>query len=199
VHWLFVALIAFSWWSAENHEMEYHRYSGYALLGVVVFRLYWGFFGSATARFAQFVKGPRAIIQYLRGGLAMKQIGHNPLGALSVLGLLLLLLTQIGLGLFAVDIDGIESGPLSHLVSFETGRILADRHETIFNILMVMITLHVGAILFYAFIKRDNLVVPMITGDQVASPELASVNVAAPLVRVVIGVLLAAAVVWAVT
>jgi cytochrome b len=84
-------------------------------------------------------------------------------------------------------------------VSFETGRILADRHETVFNVLMVMITLHLGAILFYEFVKRDNLVAPMITGDKLASSELQSLAVSTPLLRLVVGVVLAAGVVWIVT
>jgi len=209
VHWLLVALVAFSWWSAENHEMEYHRYSGYVLLGVLVFRLYWGFFGSATARFAQFVKGPRAVIAYIKSTRASSsgptayspqstthRIGHNPLGALSVIVLLLLLFTQVGLGLFAVDVDGIESGPLSYLVSFDTGRILADRHEAVFNILLGFIVLHLVAILFYYFFKRDNLIRPMITGSKTAPPDVQVVSVSAPLLRVVIGIALAAATVW---
>ncbi|HEY8540508.1 MAG TPA: cytochrome b/b6 domain-containing protein, partial [Steroidobacteraceae bacterium] len=66
VHWLFVLCVAISWWSAEEHMMDVHRYSGYTLLGLVVFRIYWGFAGSATARFAQFVRGPKAIAEYLR-------------------------------------------------------------------------------------------------------------------------------------
>ncbi len=211
VHWLLVALVAFSWWSAENHEMEYHRYSGYALLGVVVFRVYWGFVGSATARFTQFVKGPRAVFSYLRSLRASRfdsepsayspqptafRIGHNPLGALSVLALLVLLLTQVGLGLFAVDIDGIESGPLSHLVSFETGRILASRHEAVFNILLAFIVLHVAAILFYLIVKRDNLIRPMIVGKKLLPLDVQPVAVSAPLSQVAIGVALATAVVW---
>src|SRR3979490_1521193 len=66
VHWLMVALVGLSWWTASHHRMSCHRYSGYALLGVLAFRLYWGVFGSSTARFARFVKGPRSIWRYLR-------------------------------------------------------------------------------------------------------------------------------------
>ncbi|MBC7983176.1 MAG: cytochrome b/b6 domain-containing protein [Candidatus Obscuribacterales bacterium] len=164
VHWLLVALVAFSWWSAENHYMDYHRYSGYVMLGVLLFRVYWGLVGSSTARFSYFVRGPRTIWQYLRSKPAASSIGHNPLGALSVITLLVLLLGQIALGLFAVDIDGIESGPLSHLVSFEMGRVVAELHEWSFNGLLVFITLHVAAVLFYLLIKHDDLISPMVTG-----------------------------------
>jgi len=66
VHWLMAILVAISWWTAENGQLNYHRFSGYTLLGLLVFRLYWGIFGTATARFANFVKGPAAIIAYVR-------------------------------------------------------------------------------------------------------------------------------------
>src|SRR5690606_5783275 len=124
VHWLIVASVATSWWTAERGDLELHRYSGYLLLGLLLFRIYWGFAGSSSARFAHFVIGPRAILKYLRGGWAAS-LGHNPLGALSVIALLLLLLTYITLCLFAVDVDGLESGSLSHYVSFEVGRACA--------------------------------------------------------------------------
>jgi cytochrome b len=109
VHWLLVACISVSWWSAASQHMDYHRYSGYVLLGLLAFRVYWGFFGSSTARFAHFVKGPESIWRYLRSNAVHAGPGHNPLGALSVLCLLGLLLSQVGLGLFSVDVDGLES------------------------------------------------------------------------------------------
>jgi cytochrome b len=164
VHWSLVALVTLSWWTAENGRMDWHRYSGYAMLGVLIFRVYWGFVGSSTARFAQFVKGPGAIAEYLRSRQYAAAPGHNPIGALSVLALLALLIAQVGLGLFAVDIDGLESGPLSHLVSFDTGRLCAEIHEWVFNALMVLVTLHVAAILFYLVFRKENLIGAMITG-----------------------------------
>src|SRR5688572_14073380 len=104
-HWLMVLAVGTSWWTAETGRMDWHRYAGYSMLALVSFRIYWGFFGSSTARFSQFVRGPRTIVSYLKGRwVAMP--GHNPLGALSVVVLLALLLTQVALGLFAVDVDG---------------------------------------------------------------------------------------------
>ena len=195
VHWALVAFVALSWWSAENGVMDWHRYSGYTILGLLVFRVYWGFFGSATARFAEFVKGPRAVIDYVRGVTA-KPFGHNPLGAISVVLILLLLLTQVGLGLFAVDIDGLESGPLSRYVSFDTGRALAESHELVFNILMVVIVLHIAAILAYLIFKRDNLIGAMITGRMQAADDSKTVAVAGSPLHLAIGVALAVFVVW---
>ncbi|HTE42022.1 MAG TPA: cytochrome b/b6 domain-containing protein, partial [Steroidobacteraceae bacterium] len=120
--------------------------------------------------------------------------GHNPLGALSVLALLVLLLTQISLGLFAVDVDGIESGPLSHLVSFDVGRQCAEIHEWIFNALMVFTALHVAAILYYLLLRRDNLIGPMITGFKTWSS--ASSLKFASWWRVLPGAAISAAIVW---
>ncbi|HEY5808433.1 MAG TPA: cytochrome b/b6 domain-containing protein [Povalibacter sp.] len=204
-HWLMVILIAVSWWTAENGQLEYHRYSGYTLLGLLVFRIYWGFAGSATARFANFVKGPKSIALYLKqlprrvSEHSVSVPGHNPLGALSVLALLLLLLAQVSLGLFAVDVDGIESGPLSHLVSFETGRACAEVHETLFNVLLAIIALHIAAVLFYFFYKRDNLITAMIHGKRVVATDAEIAPVRTPRVPFVIGVILAAGVVWWIT
>jgi cytochrome b len=163
VHWAMAALIPWSWWTAHSDQLERHRLSGYLLLGLLIFRLIWGFAGSETARFASFVRGPAAIRRYLRGE-AVPGAGHNPLGAVSVLALLAALAGQIGLGLFAVDEDGIESGPLSSLVSFDTARTAAAIHHKAFWVLVALIAVHIAAVLFYLFRKGRNLIVPMITG-----------------------------------
>lgn len=166
VHWLLVGLIAFSWWSSEDY-LEWHRWSGYAIIGLVLFRIYWGFAGGGAARFSSFVKGPRATLAYVRG-LGRRDAsdvpGHNPLGALSVLALLGVLVFQVTTGLFAVDVDGFESGPLSDRVSFETGRVFAELHELSFRVIQALVALHVAAVLFYFVWKRTDLIGPMVTG-----------------------------------
>jgi cytochrome b len=195
IHWMIVIAVAVSWWSAEERIMDVHRYSGYALLGLVVLRIYWGFAGSSTARFAQFVKGPAAIAAYMRNPPNIAPPGHNPLGALSVVALLLLLVGQVTIGLFVTDIDGLESGPLSYLVDFETSRTLADVHEIVFNVLLGFIGLHIAAILFYLFVRRTNLIGAMVTGRRPAG----AVTEGTRLVswwRVVPGIVLAALIVW---
>jgi cytochrome b len=194
-HWSLAGLFAFSWWSANNHHMDYHRYSGYTLLGVLVFRVYWGLVGSHTARFARFVKGPRAIWGYLRAGLRHPVPGHNPLGALSVLALLGVLLSQVVLGLFSVDVDGLESGPLSTFVSFDVGRACAHAHHVVFDVLAALIALHLTAILFYWIIKRDNLVRPMLTGWKSWNERPASHGTIAPWWLAALGVALSVVVV----
>jgi cytochrome b len=173
VHWSFVLLVFLAWITATEDQMDWHRYCGYALLGLIVFRLYWGVVGSAPSRFLNFVRGPKAFTAYLRTlpqRASPKWPGHNPLGALSVLALLTLLLTETALGLFAVDVDGIESGPLAIWVSFDVGRVCARWHHLIFNALLWLIGLHLAAVAFYAVYKRENLVGPMVHGRKALSP-----------------------------
>lgn len=201
-HWLLVALIAFSWWSGENHEMDWHRRSGYAILALLVFRLWWGFAGSRTARFSQFVRGPAAVREYLRT-LAARPAhaadGHNPLGGWSVVAMLAAVAFMVIAGLFAVDVDGLESGPLSAYVSFEQGRAAAEVHEVVFNILMVLIVLHVAAIVFYLGVKRMNLVRPMITGRRAKGAGEAAQDIRWSPVLAVAGIAIGVAVAWAIS
>lgn len=197
VHWLLVAGVALSWWTGETGRLEWHRWSGYGLLGLVTFRLYWGFFGSSTARFRQFLRGPGTVVGYLRGAWSPAP-GHNPLGALSVLALLALLAAQIVLGLFAVDVDGIESGPLSLYVSFEAGRIAAKWHGAIFDALLWLIALHIAAIVYYSFVKKQNLGAAMLHGEREYPQRLPAVQHASA-VRFIVGAVLAALLTWLVT
>ena len=166
-HWTVVALIPAMWYTAEEHMFGLHRSLGIALFALIVFRIVWGLVGSRTSRFASFVPLPGRTVKYVRSMFSSnyaRTIGHNPLGGLSVIALLLALLVQTGTGLFAVDTDGINSGPLSHLVDFKMGRDIADVHEASFNILLALIALHLAAIAFYLVAKRINLITPMMTG-----------------------------------
>jgi len=195
-HWLLVALFVFSWWSAENHAMDWHYLSGLTLLGLLVFRICWGLFGGSTARFSGFVRSPAAVIAYLKGkgGTA---IGHNPLGGYSTILMLLLLALQVIGGLFATDIDGLESGPLSFLVSFEQGRFAAELHEATFNLLLAVVALHILAILFYLVVRRRNLVRPMVTGRDAAADPAAAPLRPASAAAFLAACAIAAAVAWA--
>jgi cytochrome b len=201
VHWSLVILIALSWWSVENKRMDIHYWSGLTVVGLIVFRIYWGFAGPETARFSRFIKGPRAVFGYV-GKLFRPDyrasFGHNPLGALSVIALLLAVATQAGLGLFASDTSYVSSGPLSSMVDYETSERVTELHEDFFNVLLAVIGLHLAAIIFYLVGKRINLIGPMITGRRKA------VNVDGPpagiapisLLRLAIGIALAVGVVW---
>jgi cytochrome b len=197
-HWLMVLLFAVSWWTGKSGRLEWHRWSGYALLGVLVFRICWAFFGSSTARFAQFLRGPRAVLAYLKGQWTLAP-GHNPLGALSVLAIIVLLAAQIALGLFAVDVDGIESGPLSSHVSFETGRACAQWHETIFDALLWLIGLHIAAVVFYVVVKKENLIGAMFSGRRAYPEQPAEPVRFAGIARFIVAVAIAAAITWLLT
>ena len=194
-HWLIVVGIGVSWWSAEYRLINVHRYSGYTLLGLLVFRIYWGFVGSPTARFAQFMRGPGEIARYMKDPATHTAPGHNPVGGWSVVAMLVLLIAQVTIGLFVTDIDGLESGPLSYLVSFETSRVLADAHEIIFNVLLVLIGLHIAAIIFYLFVRRTNLIAAMVTGRRAGLAASTSLKLAS-LWRIWPGVALALIAVW---
>lgn len=163
-HWTLALLIAFSWWSQEEDRIEWHMWSGFAVLTLLVFRLLWGLVGSPTARFANFVRGPRTVFGYLKEMKSWQGIGHTPLGALSVLGLLAVLVVQVGTGLIQTEEDGLVEGPLAPLVSYDVAEAAHDIHEVTFNVLLALIGLHVAAILFYRLVLGKKLVGPMITG-----------------------------------
>jgi cytochrome b len=168
IHWTLAGLIAFSWWSAEYDHMDWHIWSGLAILTLLIFRLLWGFVGSSTARWTSFVRGPASVFAHLRG--RWNGIGHTPLGALSVIAILLVLAVQVGLGLIAEDEDGLYTGPLYRLVSIDTSDKARDIHELWFNVVLGLIVLHVAAIIFYRFRGR-RLTKPMITGRAVLAPD----------------------------
>lgn len=202
MHWLLVASIGVCWWTGLHDQLEYHLYSGYVALWVVLMRLYWGMVGSSTARFVNFVRGPKAVFEYART-LHRRDTphikGHNALGAISVLVMLGLVLAVVVLGLFAVDVDGLYSGPLSSYVSFHDGRHLAHLHYKVFNALLAIIALHLLAVIFYYVHKRHNLVFPMISGRHKAVADLQDEIQVAPLWRFLAGAVSVTAFVWAVS
>lgn len=147
--------------------MDWHKIFGLTMFGLVLFRLIWGLIGTWTARFAPMVQRIGSLpsyVQKLRSRELGPTFGHSPLAVLGVFALLLVLATQVTTGLFSVDVDGLESGPLAVLVSFETGRQLAEVHEFNFNLLVVLIGLHITAIAVYHFALKENLIAPMVTG-----------------------------------
>lgn len=166
-HWSLVFCIAAAWWSGENDAMDWHMRFGYAVLALVLFRLIWGLVGSQTARFNQFVRGPAAILAHLRElaapGRMAAHAGHNPLGALAVIGLLTVVTVQAVTGLFTSDGIMVD-GPLAGKVSGATSALMRTIHKGNFNLLLAIVGLHIAAILLYAGLKRLDLVRPMVTG-----------------------------------
>ncbi len=167
-HWGFVLLLPVLWWTAENSEMRWHMRAGTLLLALVLFRILWGFVGSSTARFSGFVRGPLAVIAYLRtiGKGGDKTLGHNPAGGWSVMVLLLLMAAQTFSGLFAGDpFDG-ATGPLNEELGIGFSADMTDWHEFAFNLILGFVALHLAAITFYRLVLKDRLITPMITGTR---------------------------------
>jgi cytochrome b len=148
--------------------MVWHGRLGYAVLTLLLFRLVWGFVGGYWSRFANFLYGPASVLGYLRGqGRPEQSVGHNPLGMLSVLALLAVLLAQVGSGLFADD-EIAFTGPLVGLVSGDwVGQATAYHKGIGKTALLVLVGLHLAAIAFYRLAKKQNLVRPMVVGDKV--------------------------------
>jgi len=164
-HWGLVMLVLIAWRSAEVGDMHTHLLAGSAVAGLLVFRLWWGLFGSSTARFSHFVKGPRAVLAYaLSLKSAKEQAGHNPMGGWSVVAILGCLMLLTGFGLFAEDTDGLYSGPLSDWIDYDAGRAASHFHGIAFTALEILIAMHLIAILFYQLIKRHSLVAAMVIG-----------------------------------
>ncbi|PKO50903.1 MAG: cytochrome B, partial [Betaproteobacteria bacterium HGW-Betaproteobacteria-21] len=173
-----------------------HGRLGVAIAGLLAFRLVWGVLGSTYARFTHFVPGPGRIKAYLRG--QWKEPGHNPLGALSVLGLLGVMIFQVVSGLVANDDIAFE-GPLYAIVSKSTSDWMSSLHRQNIWIIGGLIALHVLAILYYAHVKKDNLVKPMITGVKEFPEPAPRPAQGGGLVSFVVALAVAAATVWVAT
>jgi cytochrome b len=168
-HWLFAASILASYLTAQPGSgwMPWHIRLGEWMMGLLIFRILWGFVGPRHARFASFLAGPRPMWRYFKGLVGREDpilsVGHNPLGGVMVLVMLLLVAFQVGTGLFATD-DIVWTGPYNPAVSPATARLLTSLHHRNFNLIWAAIALHVGAIAYYAFVKKQNLVPAMLTG-----------------------------------
>ena len=199
-HWAVVVLIACSYVSVQYDRLDLHFLSGYALLTLLLFRLAWGFVGSETSRFSQFLRSPLAGFRHLKDFAKREpddQVGHNAAGGWMVLILLGDIALQVGLGLFSNADDYVNEGPLAHLV----GKAVSDRitaiHAINFNVLLGLMALHVVAIVAYAAVKKHNLLRPMITGRKRLPGATRQPRIASPVVALLL-VVLSACVVWVV-
>jgi cytochrome b len=167
-HWCLVILVIISFITAKigGNAMQYHQWSGYTILVLLLFRLAWGFFGSRESRFVVFVHGPAAVFRYARKLLhpdSRQYLGHNPLGGWSIAAMLLALMIQAATGLFAND-DIVTEGPLYNWVSKATSDGITRIHKSNQEVIIGLVAIHILAVLFHFFYKRENLIKPMITG-----------------------------------
>lgn len=171
-HWTLVLLMVVSYFTGRwgGDWMKFHFWSGYAILTLLIFRIAWGFVGSTTARFSNFVKGPMAAFAHLRellGKHGPYDAGHNAMGGAMVVVLILAVLAQAGTGLFSADTDtGLITGPLAS----KAGEAVIEKatifHQYWINVLLALAALHVVAVLTYLVWKRHNLVGAMLTGKK---------------------------------
>lgn len=176
-HWLLVLSILSAWLSHRfatklgDPTLIWHRWNGYAILVLVVFRLIWGVVGGSTARFAVFVRGPiftaRYALDFFKGN-KRPFLGHNPLGTVMILVLLVAVLTQAILGLFTLEHNEIVAGPLKRLLSDEATEAVSKLHVRGLNIILVLVAIHIAANTAYGLIAREPLVKAMVTGKKPA-------------------------------
>ena len=183
-HWILAACVVGSVVSAKigGGAMTWHFRFGYAILTLLAFRLLWGFVGGHWSRFRAFVYAPSTSLRYLRGRSEPHEhhhVGHNPLGAWSVLALLGMLVVQVSTGLIADD-EIANNGPLSRYVATATSLAATSWHKTYGQwIIIALVVLHVAAIAFYWFRRRQNLVAPMLHGDKLLTKDVpASIDTA---------------------
>jgi cytochrome b len=169
-HWSLVLLFCFSVISAKvgGNWITWHMYSGYAILSLVIFRLMWGFVGGEYARFSSFIAGPVRAVRFAIGLFkrgSQHSVGHNPIGGWMVIVLLLLLTLQAGLGLFGND-EIATTGPLARYVSDDTSIKAMSWHRRIGDALLILVAIHVLAVLFHVFVRKEGLIRAMFSGKK---------------------------------
>ena len=159
-HWLLVLSFAGAYVSAESERWRLvHVTLGYTVGGLVAFRLLWGLFGTRYARFASFVRGPRAVGAYLQSLLRRQpahHTGHNPAGALAIVALLLLAALTVGFGWAVYEDLG--------------GEWLAEVHETAGNLMLAVVGVHLAGVVVGSWLHGENLVRAMFTGHKRGHP-----------------------------
>lgn len=147
--------------------IQWHFYIGYSILGLMLFRYFWGFVGPEPIRYRALCPTPTHAFRYLKSIGSRDPSGspgHNPIGALSVIAMLLAISAQAVSGLFIESEEFFEYGPLAEFVSDATIGRMTWWHHFNADIILILVILHVSAILFYLVWKKENLIKPMITG-----------------------------------
>jgi cytochrome b len=201
-HWSLVVCVAglFITVNIGGDWIQWHFRLGYAVLTLLLFRIVWGFVGGRWSRFVSFIYAPSTIVAYFKGrGKPEHSVGHNPMGAGSVFAILVILLLQVASGLFSDD-EIANQGPLYTLVSSAWVSTATWYHKEVgSNIVIALVVLHIAAILFYFFKKKDNLITPMVSGDKALDIQVApSRDDAVSRTVAALVLVLCAATVWAV-
>jgi cytochrome b len=204
-HWLLVlsVLAAYVTHRLGIEYFKYHLWCGYLVIVLVTFRIIWGLIGTRHARFHHFVRGPATTVRYgleLLRGTHTPYVGHNPLGALMVIALLVSLLVQALTGLVAND-EIFNTGPLYGYVTPERSLDLTSIHRQLFYWIAAFIALHVVAVLVHLIFKKENLVHALITGHKPAAhvPEHEEISSSRSVLAVLIVVALAGVLAWIVS
>ncbi len=171
VHWAIVMLVVIliATGLIGNEALAWHMRAGGTLLALVIFRIVWGFIGSGNARFASFVRGPGAVLAYLRSLVRPPHeihATHNPIGGWMVVALLLAMLFQAGAGLFTND-DILNDGPLVKLISKDLSDSISSWHRRGWWVVAGLAVAHILAVLSYYLVLKDNLVYPMVSGEKI--------------------------------
>ncbi len=188
-HWSLVTLVAIAWATSETESdflFQIHLLAGYLVLGLLLFRLIWGFVGTRYARFHDFVRPWHVVRDYAKQLMAFRpphSVGHNPLGGWMVVLLLAVLAGVVATGLFGGEISNgqLESaGPLAHYVSVTTASASIEMHEAVFNILLALVAIHIAGVVIDFVLTRDNLVRAMVRGYKQLPADRARGEGAAP-------------------
>ncbi len=172
-HWTLVFCIISAWASFKladrigDPTLVWHRWNGYFILILVVFRLIWGFVGSSTSRFAAFVTWPWKAASYgldMLKGRKRPFLGHNPLGTWMILALLAAVAVQGGMGLFSLEHNELVAGPLKRLIAHETSERITKLHVQGINVILALALIHISANILYGLVKKEPLVRAMVTG-----------------------------------
>ena len=172
-HWLLVISIGASWYTSkqDNGLIDYHLLLGYFTLGLIIFRIVWGFLGTTHARFLNIIPSLGKLIAYIQSFKQPKPIhyaGHNPLGSLMVFFMLTTIFLQAVSGLVMND-DVFTSAPYYGEFNKNIESILVTIHRNGFNVILGAIVLHISAVIFYERVKKQALIASMITGKKAAS------------------------------
>ena len=174
-HWLFGVCVIGSIITGKMENWDLHERFGLAIMGLVLFRIIWGFSGSETARFRHFIKGPKAVYRNVKAIFyrqAGEDKGHSALGGWATLALLAVPAGLAFTGVFSTD-GILYDGPLAHLVSFQESQDLAHLHHDIEPFLFLILLLHFLAMGVYYFWLKKNLIPAMIKpATKAAQPAL---------------------------